>query len=172
MIINFLTELHEGLNEDVNSSNLDWLKEQFLSDLKSSTRRWASNLEVKSAEAIDNSSLKVKATITLDLGELESDMDFDDLYGDDFDGYSVPDDAGEKFIENLNEDLVGELIFTKPDDIDVIYECELEDYTFDNDTYVKIDSAPRTYDDPGYFDWEINGYFEIDVEFKLAPKAN
>lgn len=172
MFLDFLERLQESLTEDVNTPNLDWLKEQFLSDLESCTHSWASNLEVKSAEVIDNSSLKIKATITLDLGELESDMDFDDLYGDDFDGYSVPTARGENFIENINEELVGEVIFTKPDDTDVIYECELEDYTFDNDTYVKIDSAPRTYDDPGYFDWEIHGYFEIDVEFKLTPKAN
>ena len=79
---------------------------------------------------------------------------------------------GDKIIESIEEDLVGELIFTRPDDIDVIYECELQDYSFDNGTFVKTDSAPRTYDDPGYFDWEINGYFEVDVELKLTPKSN
>ena len=168
MFINFLKELQEGLTEDVNTPNLDWLKSQFFSDLKSATNYWGSDIELKSAEVIDNSSLEVKATVTFNLDKI----DFDDLDGDDFDGYSVPDSIGEKIIESINEELIGESIFIRPDDTDVIYECKLEDYDFDNNTYVKTYSEPQTYDDPGYFDWEINGYFEVNVELKLTPKSN
>ena len=168
MFLDFLERLQEGLTEDVNTRNLDWLKSQFFSDLKSATNYWGSDIELKSAEVIDNSSLEVKATVTFNLDKI----DFDDLNGDDFDGYRVPDSIGEKIIESINEELIGELIFIRPDHTEVIYECELVDYDVDNSTSVETDYAPRTYDDPGYFDWEVDGYFEVDVELKLTPKSN